>query len=130
MWVNADSFEFGDSVLTLQQEWARMDVLLEKCFHDGFAANGIARSEFVSVFTAAIRPGTGFERGYILELMDIETRYAVGWSRRFAVRRSPKLNSIANTQGKGRDDFNADIFERAGCLIFASYEQRKSLMEK
>ena len=108
MWVNADSFEFGDSVLTLQQEWARMDVLLEKCFHDGFAANGIARSEFVSEFTAAMRPGTGFERGYILELMDLPNSSLIFFSTFFLGPHLANFFSLGELKWPGSSSSSSD----------------------
>merc|ERR1719469_1103930 len=44
MWVNGDKFEFGINALAaakkLQTEWGRMDAILEKGHHEGFASSG------------------------------------------------------------------------------------------
>jgi len=120
----------------------------EKCYHQGIGASGYVRSDFVGMLAAIDLAWAGFERGYILELMNIEDK-ARSWlseaihceselsdfeaqNRRFAgsrkhcelqqrfVRSLAKLNSVANNQGKGRDDFDAEVLERAAVVLQTS----------
>jgi hypothetical protein len=152
MWVNGDKFEFGTDVLNLakklQIEWANMDAVMEKCYHQGVVGSGYSRSDFVGVLAAVDAAWAGFERGYIMELMSIEDK-ARSWlvqairceselttfeaqnkrslgsqkhreiQQRF-VKCLAKLNSVANTHGKGRDDFDAEVLERATAVLQTS----------
>jgi hypothetical protein len=96
----------------------------------------------------------GFERGYITELMSIEDK-ARNWlvkairaeedlsavealrqqtsgcqklsdAQRHFVKCIGKLNSIANTQGKGRDDFNVEVLHRATAVVRSEAAADKS----
>jgi len=149
LWVNGDKFEFGADVVnfarTLQSEWAKMDVVMEKCHEEGVNGSGHSRLEFVATFVALDAAWANFERGYIMELMSIEDK-ARSWlvsaihceseltsfeSRRIIdsqkhrelrqrfVKSLAKLNSVANNQGKGRDDFDAEVLERAKAVLQA-----------
>jgi hypothetical protein len=130
---------------TLQAEWARMDNMMEKCHSRGLSASGYTRSDFATMLTAVDAAWAGFECGYISELMSIEdkarswlvqairceaelTEYEAQNNRQINMQKHRaleqrfvkclgKLNSVANTQGKGRDDFDAEVLERATAVL-------------
>lgn len=128
----------------LQGEWAKMEVVMEKC-QTGVAGSGYNRTDFVSMLSSVDAAWAGFERGYILELMSIEDK-ARSWlvqairceaelatfetqQQRFVgsqrhrdlqqqfVKCLGKLNSVANGQGKGRDNFDCQVLERAKVVL-------------
>jgi len=149
MWVNGDKFEFGVDVLNLakdlQREWSKMDNVMEKCQQHGVVCSGLSRSDFVNMMSAVDVAWSGFEKGYILELMSIEDKArswlvqairtesqlsmieaqntrAMGTTEYIRIQQKfvkclGKLNSVANTHGKGRDDFDADVLERATAVL-------------
>lgn len=131
----------------LQMEWAKMDAMLERCHHQGVVGSGFTRCDFVNLLAAVDAAWAGFERGYIMELMSIEDK-ARSWlvqairceselttlesqgrqsqgrgyrelQQRY-VKCLGKLNSVANTQGKGRDDFDHAVLERAIAVLQTS----------
>lgn len=107
--------------------------------------SGFSRSEFVNMMSAVDVAWSGFEKGYILELMSIEDKArswlvqairtesqltmmeaqnnrAIGTTKHLRLQQKfikclGKLNSVANTHGKGRDDFDADVLERATAVL-------------
>jgi len=128
----------------LQGEWAKMEAVMEKC-QQGVAGSGYNRTDFVTMLSSVDAAWAGFERGYIMELMGIEDK-ARSWlvqaihceaelttfetqQERFVgsqrhrdlqsqfVKCLGKLNSVANGQGKGKDNFDSEVLQRAQVVL-------------
>lgn len=122
-----------------------MDNVMETCHKQGVTGSGLSRSDFVNMLSSVDAAWSGFEKGYILELMSIEdkarswlvqairtesqlsrmeaqNKQAIGTKEHLRLQQQfvkclGKLNSVANTHGKGRDDFDAEVLERATAVL-------------